>query len=62
MLKNKLVLLLSIIFVFTPSGIIFAESNSDVEILQLDAEVEFPEKITFLFEGKSIKKIQDIRR
>ena len=61
MLKNKLVLLLSIIFVFTPSGIIFAESNSDVEILQLDAEVEFPEKITFLFEGKSIKKIQDIK-
>jgi len=61
MLKAKLIILFSIIFVFAPSGILFADFNSEVEISKLTAEVDFPEKITFVFEGKSKKKIQDIK-
>ena len=61
MLKAKLIILFFIIFVFAPSGILFADFNSEVEISKLTAEVDFPEKITFLFEGKSKKKIQDIK-
>jgi len=61
MLKIKLILLLSIIFIFNPSGTLFADSNSEIEIFKLNAEVDFPEKITFVFEGKSVKEIQDIK-
>ena len=60
MLKTKFILLFSIFFLFSNTLILDA-SDSDLEILSIKAEVDFPNKITFLFEGITEKKIQDIK-
>mgnify|MGYP001158236914 CR=1 FL=1 len=61
MLKTKLIFLFSLLFFLFPSQAIFADSDKELEVEVARTEVYFPEKITFLFEGKTKKKIQDIK-
>ena len=61
MLKTKLIFLFSLLFFLFPSQTIFADSDKEVDVEVAITEVYFPEKITFLFEGKTKKKIQDIK-
>ncbi len=61
MQKTKLIFLFSLLFFLFPSKVIFADSDELVEIEVAISEVYFPEKITFIFEGKTQKKIQDIK-
>ena len=58
MLKTKLIFLFSLLFFLFPSQTIFADSDKEVDVEVAITEVYFPEKITFLFEGKTKKKIQ----
>ena len=61
MLKIKFIFLFSIFFLFSSSSYIYADSDTDLEILKLEAVVDFPEKISFIFEGETDKKISDIK-
>ena len=61
MLKTKLIFLFSLLFFLYPSQVIFADSDKEVEVGFAITEVYFPEKITFLFERKTKKRIQDIK-
>ena len=47
---------------FISSGIqIIAESNEDFIVNKIDHKVDFPNNISFIFEGFSEKKISDIK-
>ena len=61
MLKTKFILFFSILFLFSNPMILSADSDSDLEVLTIRADVDFPNKITFIFEGITEKKIQDIK-
>tara|TARA_B100000579_G_scaffold422049_1_gene423590 strand:+ start:7645 stop:8910 length:1266 start_codon:yes stop_codon:yes gene_type:complete len=61
MLKTKFILFFSILFLFSNPMILSADSDSDLKVLTIRADVDFPNKITFIFEGITEKKIQDIK-
>ena len=61
MLKTKFILFFSILFLFSNPAILNADTGSDIEIQTIRAEVDFPNKITFLFDAITEKKIQDIK-
>ena len=59
--KTRIILFIFLILIFIQPNNLVAETAPDVKISKLETKVDFPEKITFSFQGEVNKKLQDIK-